>query len=247
MSSDKPRPTVDELFATLKRSSLPTVLVEGKDDIIFYRYVEDHLRDLNVDMLPAGDKGIVLNLYEKIKAQPISAPVLFVVDKDLWVHSPPEDGRYSSDVITTDGYSIENDLYSDGALEDICTDDETTRFEESLDRFVRWYALAVYRHLNGGEGRFRTHPWQVLDDTTFYDNEMVLAEGETYPEGFYLSIRADYRKLLRGKSLMALLLRQLSAKKRSVKFGHKQLMAVGASRGGPNFQRMHSSIRERLA
>lgn len=246
MSSEKPRPTVDELFETLKRTSLPTVLVEGKDDIIFYRYVEDNLKDLGVDMLPAGDKGIVLSLYEKIQANPISATVLFVVDKDLWVHTPPDEGRYGTKLITTNGYSIENDLYSDGALEGILTIEEKRRFETGLDRFIRWYALAVSRHFEGGVGRFRTHPQQVLGEPGFYEAELALKEGEKYPEDLYVSTRTEYDRVVRGKSLFALLLRELSAKKRSVKFSSKQLMVFGASRAGPNFLRIQSAIRDEL-
>ena len=34
---------INELFATLKNSSIPTVLVEGNDDMIFYRRVEEEL------------------------------------------------------------------------------------------------------------------------------------------------------------------------------------------------------------
>lgn len=67
MSSSKPRPSVDELFALLKKTTIPTILVEGKDDIIIYRRIEDDLDDIGVDMLPAGNKGSVLELREKIK------------------------------------------------------------------------------------------------------------------------------------------------------------------------------------
>lgn len=35
MNGGKARPTVDEIFAALEKSSLPTVIVEGVDDIVF--------------------------------------------------------------------------------------------------------------------------------------------------------------------------------------------------------------------
>lgn len=242
--SEKARPTVDEIFELLKRTSLPTVLVEGKDDIIFYRSVEHELRDLDVDMLPAGNKGAVLEIRQKIKAEAISAPIVFVVDNDLWVYpivTRPED---LDDIITTTGYSIENDLFVDGELESLLKPEEIADFKIELKQFVRWYALAIHRSLNGQPSSFRLSPGKVLDDEDFYKIETALQVGEAYPEALFEKIQSNYGCLLRGKSLFALLLRQLSAKKRHVKFGGKQLMEIGASRKGSHFRKIQASVRK---
>lgn len=245
MCSAKCRPTVDELYELLKRTSLPTVLVEGKDDIIFYRKIEEELKEYGVDMLPAGNKDAVLTLRQKIAAQPISAPVVFVVDKDLWVHaSPPAEEFY--DVITTEGYSIENDLFVDGDLESLLDASELARYRADMEKFIRWYALAIYRHLNQVGSGFRTHPGKVLDDNEFYVAETSLTPGESYPDELYKEIVGSYSLYLRGKSLFALILRELSATRRETKFSGKQLMAFGASRKGPNFQRLYTAIKSSL-
>lgn len=245
MCSDKARPTVDELYQLLKRSSLPTVLVEGKDDIIFYRKIEEELKEYGVDMLPAGNKDSVLALRQKIREQPISAPVVFVVDKDLWVHefSPSEQLH---DVITTEGYSIENDLFVDGDLESLLDAAELARYRVNLEKFVRWYALALSRHINHAGFGFRTHPNKILDDEEFYRAESTLTSGEAYPIDLYNEIYGSYSLCLRGKSLFALMLRELAAKRREIKFSGKQLMAFGASRKGPNFQRLYTAIKNSL-
>jgi len=246
MEDSKARPTVDELFELLKRSSLPTVLVEGKDDIIFYRKIEESLQELGVDMLPAGNKDAVLKLRERILQSPISAPIIFVVDKDLWVHE--DDGKLADypGVITTEGYSIENDLFIDGDLESLLSAEELDRFRAELERFSKWYALAVKRHLSDGVSGFRVHPGKVLDDEEFYELQTRLKEDEVYPDDLYELVRTSYSRYLRGKSLFALLLRELSARRREVKFSGKQLMAFGASRKGQNFIRLHDSIKESL-
>ncbi|WP_080414601.1 DUF4435 domain-containing protein [Burkholderia ubonensis] len=246
MSSEKARPTVDEIYELLKRSSLPTVLVEGKDDIIFYRSVEHELRDLEVDMLPAGNKDAVLELRRKIKEDPVSVPVVFVVDNDLWVY--PIAGRPVNidDLITTTGYSIENDLFVDGDLEDLLSPEEMVKFKAEMNHFLRWYALSVSRNINGHASSFRTHAGKVLDDEDFYRAEVALHDGEAYPEALFEAIQSNYSTLLRGKSLFALLLRQLSAKNRHVKFGGKQLMAIGASRKGSHFKKIQTSVRKSL-
>jgi hypothetical protein len=246
MSSEKARPTVDEIYELLKRTSLPTVLVEGKDDIIFYRSVESELRDLDVDMLPAGNKDAVLEIRKRIKQNPISAPVVFVVDNDLWVYPITPRPRNLDDLITTTGYSIENDLFVDGELERLLSPEEMASFKTELNHFSRWYALSINRNINGQSSRFRTHAGKVLDDKDFYNTEMTLQDGETYPEDLFTRIQSNYEFLLRGKSLFALLLRQLSAQKRHVKFGGKQLMAIGTSRKGSHFNKIRASVRKSL-
>lgn len=246
MSTDRAHPTADELYELLKRTSLPTVLVEGKDDIIFYRKVEEDLRGFGVDMLPAGNKGAVLDLYKRISESPVSSPMVFVVDKDLWVHDHVVGEERPEEVITTQGYSIENDLYLDGDLESLLSIDERKKFREELDRFVYWYALAVARKLRGSDATFRTHPGKILDDEDHYAAETALSEGEDYPEEFLNDIKNNYPSILRGKSLFALLVRELSSKRRDVKFSVKQLMEIGASRRGNNYQMMSSSIRDVL-
>ncbi|MCQ9423391.1 DUF4435 domain-containing protein [Pseudomonas sp. LJDD11] len=244
--SDKVLLTTDELYQLLKRSALPTVLVEGKDDIIFYRRVEEDLQDFGVDMLSAGNKGAVLELYRKISESPISAPVVFVVDKDLWVHEHYGLDPKNEGVITTIGYSVENDLYVDGDLESLLNLEEKQSFLAELEQFTHWYALAVDRAMRGDHSTFRTHPGKILDDVSYFGAETALRSGESYPDNFLAEIRANYSRVLRGKSLFALLGRKLSSKRREIKFGGRQLMEFGASRRGENYTRLASKIRTSL-
>lgn len=246
MTEGKSRPTVDELFEILKRTSLPTVLVEGKHDIIFYRKIEDDLREFGIDMLPAGNKDAVLRLHEKIKQTPVKSPTIFIVDNDLWVHKPPENAKDIESIITTNGYSIENDLYIDGELEDLLSPDEKTNFKNEIYKFTKWYALSIEKVLNGTNASFRTHPGKILDDNDFYEKELTLETNEDYPEQLFEKIISDYKKILRGKSLFAILTRQLSEKTRKVKFSSMHLMELGASKKGANYCRICESIRNSL-
>lgn len=246
MVNDKPRPTVEELFETLKRTSLPTVLVEGKNDIIFYRDVEEDLRDIGVDMLPAGNKDAVLKLRELLRDQRTGAPIAFVVDNDLWVHTGIPNQDQFEDVITTQGYSIENDLFVDGELLKLLAQAELQAFHAEVQKFCEWYALAVDRYLRNQASPFRTHPGKVLDDRDYYKADLTLKVGEVYPDKLLEAISADFGRVLRGKSLFAILHRQLSRKGRAVKFSESQLMAFGASRRGENFKRIGGLVRERI-
>ncbi|MCZ4260138.1 DUF4435 domain-containing protein [Limimaricola sp. G21655-S1] len=242
MPANRSRPTVNETFELIKRSSLPTVLVEGNDDIIFYRRVEEELSHLQVDILPAGNKDAVIELMEKLDELTTAPPLVYVVDKDLWVHGTPEWVARWDRLITTNGYSVENDLFRDGDLVSLLTKDELEAFTADVEIFVRWYALAVHRILSGKVSAFRTHPGKVLDNKDFYEEETSLNEGEEYPEELRKAIMTEYDLSLRGKSLLSLLHRQLSKDGRRIKYSTKQLIEFGASRKGKKFERLRDLI-----
>ncbi|ELW9533095.1 TPA: DUF4435 domain-containing protein [Enterobacter roggenkampii] len=245
MSSSKVRPTIDELFALLKNTSIPTILVEGKDDIVFYRRIENDLDDIGIDMLPAGNKWSVLQLRERIINDPITAPVAFVVDKDLWVYFGSDEGF--DDVITTEGYSIENDIFIDGELLNLMSVEEVELFNEELQRFVHWFALAVDRSQRGSELSYRETPFRVLNDIEFYNSSIQLSEAEQYPQEFFNLIYENYGSHLRGKSLFSLLVRQLSHPERRTKFGVNQLMEIGAARKGERYVTIRDKIRRAIS
>ena len=99
--------TVDECVAALHRTYLPTVIVEGKDDMQIYQWTERRVGIQNANVLPVGGKETLLAVYER-RNEYAHLPVAFVADKDLWLFSgiPPD----YPDIIWTEGYSIENDL-----------------------------------------------------------------------------------------------------------------------------------------
>lgn len=242
MGADKARLTVDELFETLKRTALPTVLVEGKDDIIFYRRIEEDLKHYGVDMLPAGNKAMVLELCDRLGEIKLSAPIIFVVDKDLWVHLSESDLPLPNKVITTSGYSIENDAFNDGELGALLDAKESSAFTADLNKFLFWYALALSRHFAGEDYPFRTHPGKVLDDDEFYISEATLRTGEVYPEALLAELVERYTDLLRGKSLFGIFQRQISAPRRPIKFSTKHLIEIGVARKGGNFNLLRDKI-----
>lgn len=57
--------TVDELVASLRRTTLPTVLVEGSDDMNVYRWIEDRLDPAQVSILTCGGRNTLLQVYER--------------------------------------------------------------------------------------------------------------------------------------------------------------------------------------
>ena len=106
--------TVDDWVITLRRTYIPTVIVEGKKDIPIYRRIEKYIDIQNADVISVGGRNNLLLLYER-RNEFAHLPVAFVADRDLWLFSgiPPD----YPDIIWTEGYSIENDLYAGADLE----------------------------------------------------------------------------------------------------------------------------------
>jgi|LauGreDrversion4_2_1035121.scaffolds.fasta_scaffold477669_1 hypothetical protein len=199
--------SVDEIVELLKRTNLPTIVVEGSDDVVVYRHLEDRLSSIGADVLPTAGRDKLLQVFERRREFISFAKVVFIADRDTWVHTGiPLD--YSSDIlIFTDGYSIENDAYRDGQLENLLLNWERDRFHEELSTFLSWYAIALTRHLDNPIEKIDLHPNQIFqgDCPVAF---LTLRDGEAFPDGLCQELKDNYAKMLRGKSLINLLVRQ---------------------------------------
>lgn len=238
--------TVNEILATLKRTSLPTLIVEGSDDMIVYRRFEDSLAYLGVSVLAVGGREKVLEIFGRRNEIPCSVKTIFIADQDTWVNTgiPPE--FQDPSLIFTDGYSIENDIYRDGELWKLLQNHEKNRYDEDVDSFIEWYALALDRHLRDSSNPIATHPEQVLNPAQ-RPVLLALQSAETYPTALRQEILDDYRRLLRGKSLLALLLRHTNVKGRGVRHSDSALFETVAVRPGALITELCQQVEARLS
>ncbi len=211
-----PYPTVDELVATLRRSELPTVIVEGKDDMRIYRWVEGRIGSQNANVLPTGGRETLLSVYER-RNEYAHLPVAFVADRDLWLFSGIP--SIYNDIIWTQGYSIENDLYAGATLEDMLESKEARVHQQVLVLIIEWFAFEVEEHLAGREVRVDTHCSRVVPPgKTEIDQGFRQSRGFRPPdEVLHQQIKDAYPLQLRGKTLFQVLVRFLSASDRDVK------------------------------
>ena len=240
-------PTVDELVATLQRSQLPTIVVEGIDDMYIYRWVESRLSNKTADVLPAGGRETLLAVYLRRSEFP-NLPVAFVADKDLWLFSGiPSD---YPDVIWTQGYSIENDLYSGAKLEDLLDADEAIQHEQILNSVIEWFAFEVEEHLEGRVAEVARHCNQIVPlDKTERDEAFCTRYRFRFPNAQLIQqIKDAYQLQLRGKLLFQLLARFLSASNRRVKHSRLGLYEIAFKKTIPHplMNQLMSQIEERL-
>lgn len=206
--------SLDELISMLERSSLPTIIVEGKDDIIIYRKIESLLQNV-VDVLPVGGRPNVLGIFDSIKTNPSlqDKKLIFIADKDTWVNTGIPSEYQSNILIFTHGYSIENDIFIDFCCKQILENDTERKmqFENDKNKFIHWYALALQANLclktNGVISEKRElaiHPKNLLNNYISFTN---LLDEENYPLELEKELNEEYEIKIRGKSLINLFIK----------------------------------------
>lgn len=242
----KAQPTVDELVAALKKTGLPTLVCEGSDDLIVYRRFEKSLSHIGMDVLPVGGRQNVLQIFDRRSEIPDSVRLVFVVDRDTWIHSGIPVNYVAPVLCLTSGYSIENDVIADGNLEGLLVGTAANKYEAELCKFLDWYALALNRHLANKSQPIDLHPNHVLNPAE--SSQLTsLVPGETYPTTLRDSLFANYRMHVRGKSLMSLIIRNTSDRIGEPSHNHRALLETVAARPGVLIAKLRDDVEAALA
>ena len=209
--------TESVLVSVLRRSRLPTVVVEGKDDEQIYRWTEARIGTQNANVLFVGGRETLLSVYKR-KHEFAHLPVAFVADRDLWLFSGIPPGY--PDIIWTEGYSIENDLYAGANLERLLNADEVDEHRQVLEVIIEWFAFEVEEYLGCRPAHVATGCNRVVPPgKTEMDQGFRQSRGFRPPsEKLHQQIKDEYQLQLRGKSLFEILIRFLNAPNRRPKY-----------------------------
>ena len=220
-------PTVDELVSILRRSKLPTVVVEGKDDMRVFRWMEDLVKAHEVDVLGVGGRLNLFAIYDR-RSEFAHLPVAFIADRDKELFTQLPVGY--EEIIWTQGYSIENDLYAgaDPSLENLMDPQEAAEHKQLLNTIIEWFAFEVEEFLAGRDHEFDHHCNEIVHlGQTVMDNGFRQRRGFRYPNSeLEQQIREAYQLQLRGKQLFQMLVRFLSAPNRSAKYSYHGLYEI---------------------
>lgn len=242
----KAQPTVEELVALLKKTSLPTVVCEGSDDLIVYRRLEERLSHIGVSVLPAGGRENVLQIFERRSEIPSSVRLAFIADRDTWINTAVPAAYVAPLLCLTSGYSIENDVIADGKLEDLLVGAEVATYKAQLRDFLDWYALALSRHLTNPSDPIAHHPEYVLKPAE-RPALMALRPGESYPTALRTTLSTQYGMLVRGKSLLSLLVRNTNTRPGLPRHTDKALLEIVAARPGELLSKITEAVEAILA
>jgi len=217
--------TPEILIATLKRSNLKTVLIEGKDDLLIYKKIESELEDLDINILPCNGRTALLEVFKN--KSDIDSELLFICDADLWVFD--NKAPISDDLIVTEGYSIENELYQDGStiLNKLLSANEIISKNLMLSNICEWFAYEVEKYLNCQTCDCKFSEVTILNTNVMarnsnnFINERMNSKAS---DNLIDDIKANYDVKLRGKYLFQIyekLFQQRS--KQAVKYRRDQL------------------------
>lgn len=238
LSGQTPEISLEELVATLKRSRLPTVVVEGVNDILVYSCLEYLYQAELLSVISAGSRSNVLKIFE-IRDQIRNIPCLsFIVDRDLWVFTGVPSQYQHPSLVLTEGYSVENDIFLDGELLRLMSLSEKNDFLAEYELLLYWYSIVVSRLLDGKFGELDIHSGRIVAGPE-KDEFRRLHPGERFPSDLHEAIQSDNFRSIRGKNLLDLVLRQLSSSKRGVK--HTRLSLFEHVRARPG-QRLQAAI-----
>ena len=242
--------TVDELVDTLRRSRLPTIVVEGKEDMQIFRWMEDVLEVHKADVLGVGGRPNLLAVYDR-RSEFAHLPVAFIADQDKELFTQLPVGY--EEIIWTKGYSIENDLYAgaDPSLENLMDPQEAAEHRQLLNTITEWFAFEVEEFLDGRTPEFNHHCNEVVPQgQTRMDNGFRQRRSFRPPKSeLQQEIRDAYQFKLRGKQLFQMLVRFLSAPNRSAKYSYHGLyeIAFKMTPFHPLMNRLIQEIEQKIA
>ncbi|MBK1658749.1 DUF4435 domain-containing protein [Paracraurococcus ruber] len=236
--------SVEELISTLGRSSLPTIITEGRDDFTIFRKLESRFVDLDISVMPVGGKQKLLEIY-RARSRFSQLKVCFVADQDFWViFGVPNEYQTASNFFITDGYSIENDLIMDGELENLLDPEERVCYTNDLRHLCRWFSFCISQIARGQQTIVSAHPDRVVPRGG-NDINAVFRAAINYVEpdqALFNDVFGEYQKKLRGKTLLQTLVRHLSYSGRTVRHRGDALLEMAAARSGPRFKAIQDRI-----
>ncbi len=197
------RMTADEIVSALSHSEIPTLVVEGKDDMELFRSLES-LSDVNI--VPCGGKETLLKVYER-RAAFSDLPCTFLVDRDLGVF---EEEKSLDGLVVTKGFSIENDFLYGVDVSSFYAEGDRSYVLLFKEKLAEWWSFEVRSSREGKPTNFSRSLSSIfgeigdsLDsarvDIAYYEEKDI---SYTPDESLKEEIMRDFELKMRGHQLL---------------------------------------------
>jgi hypothetical protein len=235
--------TVEEIIRQLSKPEAPlwSVIVEGTSDASVYRYIEHRINTLigldigEADVYSCGGRDSLIKIFNR-REEFKNTKVVFLADKDMWFFEgvPKE----YEDIVFTDGYSIENDVYIESVFNNLLDEDNKKIFENLIKELSIWFAFGVHRYKETGYFKFDVSVDKVCPNNTFCPNYKQSIDFVDPPEHLIELICTQYTRALRGKNLFNALRRFLPKNS----FTDVTLLRLGAKLENPKIEMLINRI-----
>lgn len=218
---------VDEIVTLLKGTNIPTVLVEGRDDINVFRFIEKRVAYSvkEINFIPCGGKDILFNVYSRKNEFP-SKKIAFLADRDMNLFK--DRTTHLEEIIWTKGYCIENDIFAGSNLLNFFSPKERSEFEATVKEICRWFAFEVEKYFRSEEFIVRYSIYEICrDHPSKLCSKFLVGIGFKEPDEELLNdIIINYKLKLRGKQIFQVLVRILATKDRYSSFSKDNLIEI---------------------
>ena len=233
--------SAEEMVAYLKKTKLPTLIVEGTGDKALLRRVETELKELQVDILPIGGKDSLDAVYAQ-RAEYTEATIGFLRDLDCWVVNGVPVGY--EDVIFTSGYSIENDVIHSGVVATLAGT-MLNSLHIRVDLVANWFKHVVYAAHLGDDVDIARDVSSILQGDDYHPTALADLHKNPGGDDFFRRFEGDAWVWLRGKTLLRLIQDHLS--KASPSYSKDQIVDLCIKMGpSPSFLNLVGRIKLRF-
>jgi hypothetical protein len=242
-------PSVNEIVSTLKRSTLPTIVVEGTADVYIYRFLKSKLKNSLVGIQPCGGRSVLFSIHDR-KEEFSGKNVVFVADLDAYRFDGIPHER--QDIIFTAGYCIENDIYDGADLDNYLEEDDANHsLLQSI--VVKWFAFELEKY-RGSLSQNKSLSVSDHINNISPDGLGVLCPdfcrriGYSDPTPATIAfIKSELNLNVRGKQLFQMLARFTSKKNRFSKLNENNLIEIALRQTeNPNIVRIVDDINQFL-
>jgi hypothetical protein len=204
---------------------LPTLLVEGEDDALIYRWLESQLGIFAGSILICSGRDVLVSIYRQ-RASIAHGKIAWLADRDMWLFYPPPADL--AGIIFTTGYSIENDLYAGSEIESLLEPAERSQHSVLIQLACRWFAFEILESQAGRDAHVDHHIKRIVDFAAMdLDTVFCAARGYSEPDASFAgSILANYKLQLRGKTLLQALVHYLSDARRNPKYSYASILEL---------------------
>ena len=260
--SDNTRTRLNRLMGRIRRSGRKRmVIVEGKTDKRIYWWVRDRFGTGDARVFDARGIDELLNIYNQKTTlfEDRGVAVAFMADRDLerLFCTNPQPG----DIVWTEGYCIENDLYEGYVkdhFENLLETPEASRLQKMRDAVVEWFAFEVEEFRAGREhqtGKDLDEDELILPGHTQMNVRFLRDRGFVPPERSLVDeLKKAYNLKVAGKLLFQMLARFLGDSDRVRKYPGSQTYTLkqmyemaGKNTSNRKTQRLIKAIEEELA